>query len=89
MFKLDNEKGIPKNKIKTFPYIEILYQLLIKYFPRINTNILQSISNYSHKLLSKNTARRINSSNILIASARAGLEAGRSIKKKGGILIWI
>ena len=47
MFKLDNEKGIPKNKIKTFPYIEILYQLLIKYFPRINTNILQNISNYS------------------------------------------
>lgn len=87
MFKLDNEKGIPKNKIKTFPYIEILYQLLIKYFPRINTNLLQNISNYSHKLLSKNTARRINSSNILIASARAGLEAGRSIKKKGGIYI--
>ena len=86
-FKLNNEKGIPKYKIKTFPYLETIYQFLIRYFPSINTNILQNISNFSHKLLSKNTAKSINSSNILIASARAGLEAGKSIQKKGGIYI--
>ena len=86
-FKLNDEYGIPKNKIKTYPYYQVPFLFCNKYLKEFLPKINHYLSNLSHKTLSDKVAKNIGEANILIASARSGLEAGKKIKKLSGKFI--
>ena len=86
-FKLINEYGIPKNKIKTYPYYQVPFMLSNKYLKKSLPKINHYLSNLSQKTLSNKVAKNLGEANILIATSGSGLEAGKKIKKLNGKFI--
>ena len=86
-FKLKDEYEIPKNKIKTYPYYQLLYLFFNKYSKYTSSSILDYLSAVSHRTLSIKTSKNIGDANILIASSNSGLEAGKRIKTLNGKFI--
>jgi glycosyltransferase involved in cell wall biosynthesis len=84
MFKLKSEEGIPKNKIKSFPYLQTPYMALIRYFDLPN-KIIDQFLYYAPILLDNYVSKKLHDVNILIAQGRAGLMSGKKIIKNGGI----
>jgi glycosyltransferase involved in cell wall biosynthesis len=87
MFKLQDEHDIPRNKIKTYPYYQIPYLFFDKYLQQTSPFIFHYLATLSHKTLSLKVSKNIGNANILIASANAGLEAGKKIKSLNGKFI--
>jgi len=86
-FKLRNEYGIPKNKIKTYPYYQLPFLFYDKYLKEFSPKIYHYLSKLSHEMLADKVAKNMGEANVLIALARSGLEAGKKIKKLGGKFI--
>jgi len=86
-FKLRDEYGIPKNKIKTYPYYQVPCLFYLKHLNEFLPKIRHYLSNLAHKSLSDKVAKNIGEANILISSSGSGLEAGKKIKKSSGKFI--
>ena len=86
-FKLKDEYGIPKYKIKTYPYYKVPSHLFNKYLKNFSPKTDQYLSNLSFTTLSNKVAKNINKANVLIAQSGTGFEAGRKIKDLSGKFI--
>ena len=84
LFALRNELGIPKQKIITHPYFQLSQIVLKKFLPYLPDSFFYAYNNFTHKNLAINVANRFLDTNVLIASARTGLEPGKIIQSKGG-----
>ena len=84
LFALRNEFGIPKQKIITHPYFQLGQILLNKFLPFLPDSFNYAYNNFAHKNLAINVANKFINTNVLIASSRTGLEAGKIIQSKGG-----
>ena len=82
-FKLKDEKGIPKNKIKSFPFLQTPYMVFARYF-NLPRKIMNELAYYAHTTLDDYSSRNIADSNVLIALSGSGLKTGQSMKQKGG-----
>lgn len=83
-FKLKDEKDIPLDKIKTYPYYQVPYLLFNKYFSNTSVFINHYLSELSHKKLAVKVSKNLGSANVLIATSGSGLEAGKQIKSLNG-----
>tara|TARA_B100000787_G_scaffold169452_1_gene160670 strand:+ start:387 stop:1550 length:1164 start_codon:yes stop_codon:yes gene_type:complete len=86
-FKLKNESGIPRYKIKTYPYYKVAYLLFNKYLGKIFPSFIDYLNNLSSRKLALKVSKNLKNSTALIATSRSGLEAGRKIKLLNGIFI--
>ena len=84
MFKLKDEGGIPVEKIKTFPWIQVPFLarglLGLDKFETLNKNWIWLAA----QTLDKYVASQINDKGILIALSSKGLHAGRKMQALGG-----
>ena len=76
MFKLKSEEGIPKNKIKSFPYLQTPYMALIRYFD-LPKKLKNELAYYAHTTLDDYVSRNIDDIDILIALSGSGLKAAK------------
>lgn len=83
-FKLKDELGIPKSKIRTFPWLQAPYMkrgiLRLDKIEWLNKQWAWS----HHELLDKYAASKIDKSTILIGLSGSGLRAGVKAQKMGG-----
>ena len=86
-YKLKDEYGIPKNKIKTYPYYKLPSLFFNKYLEKNFPEIDNYLSILSLKKLSQKVSKNIDEADVLIAQSTAGLEAGKKIKILGGKFI--
>jgi len=86
-YKLKDEYGIPKNKIKTYPYYKLPSLFFNKYLEKNFPEIDNYLSILSLKKLSQKVSKNIGEADVLIAQSTAGLEAGKKIKILGGKFI--
>ena len=83
-FKLNDEKHIPLDKIKTYPYYQVPYLFFNKYFANNSSFINHYLSELSHKKIAIKVSENLGNSNVLIATSGSGLEAGKQIKSLNG-----
>ena len=84
MFKLQDEKGIPTEKIKTFPWIQVPFLARgvfgLDKFEKLNKNWIWLAA----QTLDRYVANQLNEKGILIALSSKGLHAGRKMQALGG-----
>lgn len=83
-FKLVDEKNIPLEKIKTYPYYQVPYLFYNRYFQNALPFINHYLSDLSHKKIAIKVSKNIGNSNVLIGTSGSGLEAGKKIKSLHG-----
>ena len=83
-FKLKDELGIPKNKIKTFPWIQTPYMKRAAFGLDKYDKFNKDWAWLAAQKLDKYVAGRIKEKGILIALSSKGLHAGRKMKSLGG-----
>ena len=83
-FKLNDEKDIPLDKIKTYPYYQVLYLFFNRFFGNNYKFIKHYLSELSHKKIAVKVSKNLSNSKVLIASSGSGLEAGIKIKSLNG-----
>ncbi|MGN6291493.1 MAG: glycosyltransferase family 4 protein [Chitinophagaceae bacterium] len=83
-FKLKDEKGIPSEKIKTFPWLQAPYMMR----GRVGLNKWSWLNKewawWAHETLDKYAASHIKEQSILIALSGSGLLSGKTTQLKGG-----
>jgi glycosyltransferase involved in cell wall biosynthesis len=85
-WKLGDESGIPKDKIRSFPWLQAPYMAKNR-LGLTNPRIIREWAWQSHETLDRYAARRLKGTDVLIALSGGGIHAGRAIKKLGGIYI--
>lgn len=83
-FKLTQETGIPKEKIKSFPWLHTPYM----YLSSLGLNRFQWISKewnwWDHEVLDSHVSSRLNHPTILIGLSGSGLKSGKAAQAHGG-----
>lgn len=85
-FKLRNEEGIPRNKIRTFPWIHAPYMARYR-FSTSRSWLSRQWSWWARQSLDRFTTSNLGDSNVLIGLSGYGLQAGRKIQSAGGVFI--
>ncbi|MEJ1236938.1 glycosyltransferase family 4 protein [Chryseolinea sp. T2] len=84
-FKLKDEEGIPFDKIKTFPWLQVPYMVARGKFALTSWPWLDSAwAQASCEALDKHVASSLDSPEVLIALANSGLVSGKRIQQLGG-----
>ncbi|MGY6648130.1 glycosyltransferase family 4 protein [Wenyingzhuangia sp. IMCC45574] len=87
MFKLKEERGIDRNKIKTFPYLHAPYMkrhlVGLNNFDKLNKDWVW----LDKFFVDKYAASKIKDKTILIALSSSGLQSAKVTKSKGGVYI--
>lgn len=86
-FKLNDEEGIERAKIKTFPWIHAPFMKRRLFFLDKSDWLTKTWEWIDKQTLDKYAASNINHKTILISLSGCGLEAGEKTKKLGGIFI--
>lgn len=84
-FKLKDELGIPKKKIKTFPWVQTPYLMLRRL--SLPNKIDKSILWLSTQAIDYYVAAHIKQPTVLVALSSLGLHAGIKTKKTGGYYV--
>lgn len=82
-FKLKDETGIPKEKIKTFPWLRGPYMAgsqLIEYLPWLK----KEWDWWAVETLDNHVSKHINYPTVLVALSGSGLKSGAAAKRAGG-----
>lgn len=83
-FQLKDEKGIPADKLDTFPWLQAPYMKRAMFgldrFDKLNDHWRW----FAHELLDKFVCKNIKEAGILIALSANGLHSGRKIQNLGG-----
>jgi len=85
-FKLGDEQGIPREKIRSFPWLQMPYMARMKFGLR-GERLEREWAWWAHETLDAYASRHLADSNALIALSGSGLKSGRMMKRKGGIYI--
>ena len=82
-WKLKDEAGIPKQKIRSFPWLQVPFMAKAR-FGITNRQIIREWAWLAHETLDRYAAARLEDTDVLIALSGGGLHAGRSIQRLGG-----
>lgn len=85
LMKLKDERGIPSEKIKSFPYLQTPFMAwnrvsFLRRFPSAH----QSLGFWSRELLDRKVARTIKAPCVVLALSSMGEHCGRAAQKLGG-----
>lgn len=83
-FKLQDEQGIPKEKIQTFPWLHTLYMSRGRLGLGDWAWFSKECAWWARETLDKHVAARIKSPTTLIALSASGLRAGAAAQRAGG-----
>lgn len=83
-FKLKDEKGIPGDKIHTFPWIQAPYMMRGKLGLDKWEWLNREWAWYAQESLDHHVAKRIQRDSVLVALSASGLHAGKATQQKGG-----
>jgi len=78
------DDGLPMDRVRCFPWLWGLYHLRRR-AGHENDPLTKTISLYAQSTLSRYAAGRLRGASALIAMSNSGLEAGREIKRMGGV----
>lgn len=76
--------GLPMDKVRCFPWIWGLYHLRRR-AGHESDKLTRDLSHYAHVTLSRYAAGRLRGASVLVAMSNCGLEAGREMKRLGGV----
>jgi len=83
-FKLRDETGIPREKIRTFPWLQTLYMAKNRFRIPIPEMLNREWRWLAHVSLDRHVSKHLVEGTDLIALSGSGLESGRKVKKSGG-----
>jgi|SRR6218665_645792 len=83
-FKLKDEKGIPMEKIKTFPWIQAPYMMRARFGLHKWNWLNREWAWLAHETLDRFVASQLKTPVLLVALSGAGLRAGLKAQKLGG-----
>ncbi len=83
-FKLNDEKGIPVEKIKTYPWLQAPFMMFELIGLEQFNWLAREWSWHATETLDRFVARHIKENSILVALSGSGLRAGKVAQKKGG-----
>jgi glycosyltransferase involved in cell wall biosynthesis len=87
LFKLRDEKGIPREKINSFPWFQASYMVALRYGLTRVPWLLREWEWYSKLALDFHVAAQLSKKTILIGLSGSGLRSGRRAKSLGGFYI--
>ncbi|WP_257668496.1 glycosyltransferase family 4 protein [Parapedobacter tibetensis] len=83
-FKLRDEEGIPKGKIKNFPWFHTPYMFLLNKGIRKSSWLTEELSWIAHDSLDKHVASSLKNPGVTVSLSSTGLHAGRKTQALGG-----
>jgi glycosyltransferase involved in cell wall biosynthesis len=87
-FKLQDESGIPGEKIKTFPFLHAPYMAALRLgLPSAPKSVRQTWARWSHEAIDRYVCARLNSPTVLIGLSGGGLKSGAKAQRLGGAYI--
>ncbi len=86
-FKLRNEKGIPKAKIRSFPWLQTPYMAAMRSPLRNLQSLKRNWAWLSHEALDRRVASTIHAPSIVFALSSSGLHCGSRGQEAGGLFI--